>query len=119
MSYKRQNRTMSRPHRPRESNRRYRERRSEERFHSLLDAMPLCVWAVTPAGVPRFANRAYLEYAGYEQVANGLVAAVHPDDQVRVREAWEKAQAETEPLEIEFRLRRAADGAYHWHVGRF
>jgi PAS domain S-box-containing protein len=117
--YRKEKRLQRQAQRLRDSERRDLERRSEERFHRLLDAMPLCVWAMSPDGVPSFANRSYLEYAGYEQVAAGLLAAVHPDDQARVGEAWRRAQAEVEPLEIELRLRRARDGAYHWHVARF
>ena len=117
--YRKEKRLQHQAQRLRESERRDLERRSEERFHGLLDAMPLCVWAMDPDGVPSFANRAYLLYAGYEQVAAGLLAAVHPDDQARVGEAWERAQAEVQPLELELRLRRARDNAYHWHVARF
>jgi len=91
--------------------------RTEERFRALLDAMPLCVWALGPDGVPTYANRSWINYAGPE--ATGLFAAVHPDDEQRVRDGVSIALARGEALEIEYRLRSAHDGLYRWHAGRF
>ena len=91
--------------------------RTSERFRALLDAMPLCVWAPGPDGVPTYANRSWIAYAGPE--AGGLFAAVHTEDEQRVRDGLAVALARGESLEIEYRLRSAHDGLYRWHAGRF
>jgi PAS domain S-box-containing protein len=43
---------------------------------------------------------------------------VHPEDIEQLLERWEAAVAGGEPWECEYRLRRAADDAYRWHLGR-
>jgi PAS domain S-box-containing protein len=108
----------------RERERRDLERRNEQRFQTLLNSMPLCVWALGPDGAPTYHNWSCGEYAG-EAAARGPFGGpsanedlVHPDDRARVTEQWAAALARGEPLEIEYRLRRARDGAYRWHVGR-
>jgi signal transduction histidine kinase/CheY-like chemotaxis protein len=70
--------------------------RTEERFRALLDAMPLCVWALGPDGAPTYANRSWINYAGAE--STGLFAAVHADDAQRVRDG----------LAVALRARRSA-----------
>jgi PAS domain S-box-containing protein len=96
------------------------ERRSEQRFRNLLDSMSLCVWALRRDGTPYYRNRAWLEYAGAEAHAASFVAPplVHPEDHAGVQGLWDQALREGQALEIEYRLRRAIDGAYRWHVGR-
>jgi PAS domain S-box-containing protein len=91
--------------------------RTEERFRSLLDAMPLCVWALGPEGLPTYANRSWIAYAGPD--AAGPLAATHPDDAPRLRDGLTAALTRGEPLEIEYRVRSVRDGLYRWHAGRF
>ncbi len=44
--------------------------------------------------------------------------ALHPEDRVSVREAFEEGFARKEPFERQIRLRRASDGTYRWHLAR-
>jgi len=98
-----------------------RERRvKEQEFRAVLDSMPLCVWALDAEGNTRYRNRSCLEYAG-EGDAGGpfdASALIHPDDAGDVQIQWARALACGQPLEVQYRLRRARDGSYRWHVGR-
>jgi signal transduction histidine kinase len=44
--------------------------------------------------------------------------AVHPDDVPTVAARVEEAVASCAPYQVEFRLKRASDGAYRWFLGR-
>src|SRR5690606_20993358 len=43
---------------------------------------------------------------------------LHPDDVARTLERWMRSVSTGEAYEIEYRYRRACDGAYRWHLGR-
>ncbi|HKO25602.1 MAG TPA: PAS domain S-box protein [Chloroflexota bacterium] len=93
---------------------------AEARWH-LLDAVPLPIWSVTAVGEVAEVNTAWVTYTGLtrEQTrGRGWVDVLLPDDITRARERWQRAQVTGESYEIEFRLRRAADGAYRWHLVR-
>ena len=51
-------------------------------------------------------------------VGAGWQDVVHPDDLPLVGERWGHALATGEPYQAEFRLLRAADAAYRWHIAR-
>ena len=87
----------------------------------LLDAVPLPIWSATATGEITEVNAAWVAYTGLtrEQTqGKGWVATMLPGDIARVRERWQRAQARGEHYEVEFRLRRAADDAYRWHLAR-
>src|SRR5581483_2487052 len=48
----------------------------------------------------------------------GWRAVLHPDDVQPCIDVWSAAVERDEPYEIEYRLRRASDGVYRWHLGR-
>jgi len=104
--------------------RRDRQRYEEQTAHrvrNLTDLMPLCVWAANREGRITYTNKAWAEYTGLDAHAandRGHLAVIHPDDRERVLDAWTAAVRAGEPLVVEYRLRRAADGAYRWHLGR-
>jgi hypothetical protein len=104
--------------------RRDRQRYEEQTAHrvrNLTDLMPLCVWAANRDGRITYTNKAWSEYTGLDaRGANdrGHLEVIHPDDRPRVLSAWTDAVRSGEPLVVEYRLRRAADGAYRWHLGR-
>jgi PAS domain S-box-containing protein len=90
-------------------------------FRALADAMPQIVWTARPDGTVDYCSRRWYEYTGlsFEQTERGEWASViHPDDLPRVIDAWQAAEAAGGPFEIECRFRRAADGAYRWHLCR-
>ncbi|MFP2927436.1 response regulator EpsF [Pyxidicoccus sp. 3LG] len=98
------------------------ERQSEQRFRRLVDSMPQLVWALLVDGTISYANRGWLDYAGLtpEQGRQREVyqRSVHPEDLPRVRAGWEGALRSGQPLELEYRLRRARDGEYRWFLAR-
>lgn len=96
------------------------EKRSEQRYRRLTEAMPLAMWAARPDGTVYYCNRIWSEYSGVTcDRLTGLVdpEVVHPDDIGAVRAAWEKSMAVGCPFEVEHRLKRR-DGEYLWHLGR-
>jgi diguanylate cyclase (GGDEF)-like protein len=43
---------------------------------------------------------------------------LHPDDVIETSASWERAVRTGNPFTIEYRFRRASDGAYRWFLGR-
>jgi PAS domain S-box-containing protein len=96
-------------------------RASEEQYHSLADFIPGALWTSRPDGSIDYANQFWSSYTGMtlEQTrGSGWTAVVHPDDAQRVSDIWAKALRSEGPVEVEYRLRRAADGLYRWFLAR-
>jgi PAS domain S-box-containing protein len=96
-------------------------RASEEQYHSLADFIPGIVWTARPDGWIDFANQFWLDFTGMTMEATqgaGWTAMVHPDDLPRVSQLWTKSLETGEPIEVEYRVRRAADGVYRWFLAR-
>jgi hypothetical protein len=98
------------------------ERRSELRFHSLMDALPQCVWVARADLTFYYWNRRAVDYIGIQATmavpAERLFEFVHPDDLPTLNAEWELATANRHPAEIQARLRRHADGEYRWFLMR-
>jgi PAS domain S-box-containing protein len=80
------------------------------------DALPVMLWRVGPDGACEYVNARWLEFTGRalgSDPSAGWLDRIHPDD----RTAWEarlqQAVARREPLQAEYRLRRA-DEQYRW-----
>ena len=90
--------------------------RSELRYRSLADALPLQVWTLDPAtGEATYANARF--EADYGPIGSGRadrVAREHPDDAPILDAAWRNARASGRGYEGQWRL-RAKDGSYRWH----
>jgi PAS domain S-box-containing protein len=105
----------------RERERETLERRSEHRYRSLIDTMPQCIWAARPDGALYFWNRASLIYSGLSPAATteeSFWGRLHADDRLPAQEAWRTSIRTRRPFEMQFRLRRAFDGCYRWHLSR-
>jgi PAS domain S-box-containing protein len=102
--------------------RRMLARQSELRFRSLVDALPLFVWAMLPDGAITYTNRCWLEYAGLSPEQgrswDAIDSTIHPEDLPRARAAWNLSHETGQPSEVEYRLRRNRDGHYRWFLGR-
>ena len=95
--------------------------RSEASLHALAHALPGIVWSATPDGTIDYVNQAWLAYTGlsYEQALGSTWGPLlHPDDLETTDGAWTASLRDRRVHEHEFRLRRASDGAYRWHVVR-
>ena len=91
-------------------------RESERRYRLLAESLPQIVMLADEDRRLAYVNRRYEEYTGIrsDELPSRWREAIHPDDLPAV----DAARATGEPYEIEYRLRRAADGAYRWHFAR-
>ncbi|HEY0385061.1 MAG TPA: PAS domain-containing protein, partial [Pyrinomonadaceae bacterium] len=94
---------------------------SEQRYRLLIEAIPQQVWTAQPDGVLDYVNDRVLEY--FEQTMEemlgwGWTDALHPDDVEPCMARWSASLETGEPYRIEFRLKRAADSSYRWHLGQ-
>ncbi len=94
---------------------------SPEGLAVLADLLPQLVWSTRPDGVPDYFNRRWYDYTGQTPEKNAgreWADVLHPDDVSRSTAQWEVAYQTGEPYEIEYRIRRASDGAYRWFLAR-
>ena len=91
-------------------------RRSEMRYRSLADALPLLVWTVDPdSGEATYVNTRFEDYYGPIGAARvQRLARNHPDDAPAMEAAWQAAQASGQGYDGQWRL-QARDGSYRWH----
>jgi PAS domain S-box-containing protein len=96
-------------------------RESEEWFRLIADSIPHMVWSARGDGGTDYYNSRFLDYLGVTREGMGewtWVGTLHPDDAAPAQEAWRQAYENDREYEIEYRIRRAADGRYLWHLGR-
>jgi PAS domain S-box-containing protein len=95
--------------------------RELEILRQLADGLPQIVWVARPDGSHEYYNKKWCEYTGLEleqSTDEAWSALFHPDDREGAVTAWAEALRQGTPYDIEFRLRRASDGAYRWFLGR-
>ncbi len=93
-------------------------RESEERFRTLVEALPQLVFTAGPDGTLDFHNRQFLEYSGLESedlVGVGWTRLLHPDDIPVASEGRRRILESGQPRAFELRLRRR-DGVYRWFL---
>lgn len=96
---------------------------TEARFWQgfVSDFLPQMVWTAEPDGSVDFCNRYWTEYSGLLRDASrgrGWMEALHPDDLEHTLRWWDAAVNSGPCHDIRYRLLRASDGAYRWHLGR-
>lgn len=98
------------------------ERRSEQRFRALMDALPQCVWAARSDRKFYYWNKQATEYSGEpgnEPVSfELLLEQVHPEDRDLAAAEWEAATATETDATCQVRLKRHSDGAFAWFLIR-
>lgn len=93
---------------------------AEQRARTLMEGVPQLVWRAVDGGNWTWASPQWTTFTGQPEAEShelGWLDAVHPDDRDAAREAWAHA-VETGGFEVEYRIRRAADGAYRWFQTR-
>ena len=94
---------------------------SEKRYRALLQSIPQMVWTATPEGALDYVNDRVAEYFNTNHEAtfgSGWLKWVHPDDQETAVARWAHSIHAREPYEISFRLLRANDNSWRWHLVR-
>lgn len=95
-------------------------RESESRFRQLTESLPQLVWTCTPEGECDYLSPQWVEFTGipaHEQLGRRWLQQLHPDDQVRLAEAWQASVASGLSFQTEYRLRHR-DGTYRWFDDR-
>ena len=90
---------------------------TEQQHRTLVEGVPHLIWRSCDQGLWTWASPQWMAYTGQtqqESLGRGWIDVVHPEDRARTLEAWGKAVGKGE-LDVEFRLRRAADGSWVWH----
>jgi PAS domain S-box-containing protein len=93
---------------------------SEERFRARADTAPVMLWTAGPDRLFDWFNQPWLDFTGstlVQQVGQGWMDGVHPDDHERWLAAYLDAVEHRRAFEEEFRLRRQ-DGAFRSIVCR-
>jgi two-component system phosphate regulon sensor histidine kinase PhoR len=94
---------------------------SREHFKFLADNIPVMVWTTRPDGSTDYLNKQWYEYTGLsfdQSKDSGWQSALHPDDFDSSVNAWKEAVEKQKKFEVEYRIKRAGDGTYRWHLGK-
>jgi len=89
---------------------------SELRYQELVESLPVMVWTSLPDGSFDYLSPQWVRYTGrpeLEQLGNGWLAQIHPDDQEVLLANWGEALATGQRYEGELRIRSANDN-YCW-----
>jgi PAS domain S-box-containing protein len=95
-------------------------RRSENRFRTMADGLPVMIWADDANGNCVFVNAAYEAFFGVteaEVTTGGWQPFVHPDDSAHYVEEFLACTRERRPFLAEARVRRC-DGEWRWIESR-
>ncbi|MFP4152545.1 MAG: PAS domain S-box protein [Alkalispirochaeta sp.] len=88
----------------------------EERFDRLAEAVPVMIWESDETGCCVYFNEQWISYTGRsleDEIGDGWLTGVDPDDREAVRRKYRSALAGRTPFELTYRL-RGSDGLYRW-----
>ena len=91
-------------------------RESEKRFRTIADTAPVLLWMSETDASCSFVNKPWLKFRGRtmeQELGNGWVEGVHPDDVYRCTQTYLTAFKERRPFSMEYRLKHAG-GDYRW-----
>ena len=91
---------------------------SQRRFREMADTFPFIVWTAEPDGNVNYKNHVFSDYIGLAQDNKSDIdwlSYVHPEDIGRCTAAWQTAVQTGGVYLIDYRLKEAASGDYHWH----
>jgi PAS domain S-box-containing protein len=95
-------------------------RENRARFKTLAESLPQMIWTCLRDGYCDYLSRQWLDYTGRseaQQVGQGWLEQVHPDDRVKVHSEWGRVVGSGDTYDISFRIRRF-DGVYRWFKTR-
>jgi len=91
------------------------------RYEFLTEALPQFVWIGDADGNTEFVNQYWYDYTGMsrgEDLNRFWPQAVHPADLQATLTAFLEGRNSGRPYSLEFRVRRASDHAWRWHMAR-
>jgi PAS domain S-box-containing protein len=91
-------------------------------YLTLFDEFPALIWRTNPDGQYDYFNKTWLDFTGRglaNEVGNGWVGGIHPDDRLRRIRAFQEAFKAEKPFQVEYRLHDYS-GDYRWitDIGR-
>lgn len=89
---------------------------SEMEYRTLADSGQALIWTATPDKKCNYFNRVWLDFTGRtleQELGDGWIESVHPDDVSACVEIYEKAFDKREIFSLTYRMRRY-DGEYRW-----
>ena len=95
-------------------------RASQLRFKELVESLPQLVWTCDASGSRDYLSPQWVAYAGVpeaDELGQGWIERLHPDDREPRARAWRDAVANGTPFDVELRL-RDRDGLYRWFRSR-
>ena len=95
-------------------------RQAEAQLRLLAEAIPHQIWSCLPDDSLIYCNQRWLDYFGLTiaDARRGVRAqGVHPHDVDLAARAWQEAQVQRKPCQVEVRL-RSADGGYRRFMSR-
>ena len=93
---------------------------SEHLFRAMANASPVLLWMSKSDSQFIFFNETWLNFTGrplLEELGEGWLEGIHPDDRQQVYEKYTTSFQSLQPVEMEFRLKRA-DGVFRWVMNR-
>jgi PAS domain S-box-containing protein len=94
---------------------------SELRYRFLADSIPQIAWTAKPDGNLDYYNQRWFDYADttFEEMEKvPWTHYVHPEDLPKAGKVWQASLETGNDYEVEFRLIRASDQTYRWHLVR-
>lgn len=91
----------------------------ESTYRDIVEQIPQALWVADLRGTIIYANRLWREFTGltHEQITEGgWVSHTHPEDRPRAQANWRKLISTGVSSRGDYRLRRASDGEYRWHL---
>jgi PAS domain S-box-containing protein len=93
----------------------------EQRYRFLADSIPQIAWTAKPDGNLDYYNQRWFDFAAttFEEMEKvGWTFFVHPDDLPNAGRVWQRSIETGCDYQVEFRLKRASDQTYRWHLVR-
>lgn len=94
---------------------------AEQRLQRLADSIPAIVWSAGTDGVNDYYNQPWYDYTGIPRGSLDFelaTRACHPEDLAAQWSRWQECMARGEPFQGEYRIRRASDQSWRWHLTR-